>query len=158
MLSEVGYELQKLVAEVVLTAKRKDHRNWQIDEDEGVERRRIGSLKPSRMKPLDVFIGGGGSRATWYQERIKATHSEFGHDRVGIPPYRLTAVPKPKDLDMGPLRADEFRRFAIAYGLSIAFGEGPEIGLPSQFADAPPKPIWKPANVVDYADSKDAYD
>jgi hypothetical protein len=67
-------------------------------------------------------------------------------------------VPKPKDLDMGHISDQEFRRFAIAYGLSIPFGEGPHIGLPSQFKDAPPLPSFKPKHVVDYADTKDAYE
>ena len=52
----------------------------------------------------------------------------------------------------------EFRRFAISYGLSIPFGEGPEVGLPSQFAVAEkPKP-WTVPGLVDYGDSKDVYD
>ena len=59
---------------------------------------------------------------------------------------------------MASLHRDEFRRFAISYGLSIPFGEGPDVSLPSQFAKAEPLRLWKPPGVVDYADSKDVYD
>ncbi|NEI81388.1 hypothetical protein ELH18_20170 [Rhizobium ruizarguesonis] len=51
--------------------------------------------------------------------------------------------------------ADEFIRFAISYGLSFPFGEGPDIGLPSQFGEAEKPRQWKPPGAVDYADSKD---
>ncbi|MDW9414206.1 hypothetical protein GOB15_06990 [Sinorhizobium meliloti] len=53
--------------------------------------------------------------------------------------------------------ADEFTRFAIAYGLSFPFGEGPDIGLPSQFGDAETPRQWMAPGAVDYADSKDVY-
>jgi hypothetical protein len=67
-------------------------------------------------------------------------------------------VPKPSDLEMGKVDVADFRRFAIAYGLSVPFGEGPEIGLPSQFAEAERPRVRQPRGVVDYLDSKDAYD
>jgi hypothetical protein len=57
---------------------------------------------------------------------------------------------------MGGLQQAQYVRFAIAYGLSIPFGEGPEIRLPSQLdpAGAPPR---RQAG-VDYRDHKDVYD
>ena len=39
-----------------------------------------------------------------------------------------------------------------------AFGEGPDIGLPSEFSEAERPQVRQPANVVDYSDSKDVYD
>jgi hypothetical protein len=39
---------------------------------------------------------------------------------------------------------EDFTRFAISYGLSIPFGEGPEIRLPSQFEDAEKPQQWVP--------------
>ena len=70
----------------------------------------------------------------------------------------LTEVPKPSDLEMKGLDDDEFRRFAIAYGLSVPYGEGPEIGLPSQFPKVERPKMRQPKGVVDYLDSKDVYD
>jgi hypothetical protein len=71
----------------------------------------------------------------------------------------MIEVPKPGDIAMASLHRDEFRRFAISYGLSIPFGEGPDVGLPSQFSKAEPLATRKlPGHVVDYADSKDVPD
>jgi hypothetical protein len=66
-------------------------------------------------------------------------------------------VPPPADIDLHRLPALAFGRFAIAYGLSIPFGEGPEIGLPRQFKKMGPPPV-RPPTAVEYGDSKDVYD
>ncbi|QOZ38462.1 hypothetical protein XH92_40065 [Bradyrhizobium sp. CCBAU 53421] len=63
---------------------------------------------------------------------------------------------RPKDLALRD--GDDFTRFAISYGLSIPFGEGPEIRLPSRFKEAEPPKAWRPRDWVDYVDSKDVYD
>ena len=110
------------------------------------------------MVPLIIFVGGGGASSPWYQSSIAATYGDFRHFNAGIPPYALTEVPKPADLDMKGLAVSDFRRFAIAYGLSVPFGEGPDIGLPSQFAEPEPPALREPRGIVDYLDSKDAYD
>lgn len=147
--------IRQLVAYVIVTAKTKDGRDWQRPL---YEREFIGSLDPSQMVPLDVFVGGGGSLSAWYRSAIESTYREFKHYNAGIPPYRLREVPKPADLFMRGLPDAEFRRFAISYGLSIPFGEAPEVKLPSQFGPAEgPKP-WQPPGVVDYLDTKDVYD
>jgi len=150
--------VRKLVAAVIMTAKQKDPSNWQQDAFQSAEyeRKYIGSLSPSRMRPLIVFIGGGGSKSAWYRTAIESTYKAFQHDRAGIPPYKTFEVPLPSDLAMSDAN-DEFIRFAISYGLSIPLGEGPEIGLPSQFDVAEPPRPWTPPGVVDYADSKDVY-
>jgi hypothetical protein len=109
------------------------------------------------MAPLPIFVGGGGAGSRWYQQTILSTHDNFGHINAGIPPYELTEVPKPSDLEMEEMDVADFRRFAIAYGLSVPFGEGPEIGLPSQFAEPERAKVRQPKDVVDYLDSKDAY-
>jgi hypothetical protein len=59
---------------------------------------------------------------------------------------------------MAGLGDRDFMRFAISYGLSIPFGEGPEVRLPSQFSAAPPLPVRQLPGGVDYADSKDVFD
>jgi hypothetical protein len=152
--------IRNLVGYVVMTAKKKDGRNWQRDaiQNREFKRRYIGSLQPSQMQPLVVFIGGGGCRSEWYSSSINSTHAEYQQIRADIPPYKILRVPKPKDLVMAGPGDGEFIRFAISYGLSIPFGEGPEIKLPSQFSVPPPPPIWKPPGVVDYGDSRDVYD
>jgi hypothetical protein len=159
-LDPFGKDLQRLVGEVVMTAKRKDGRNWQRDmiQDTSRPRKTLARLDVSRMVPLLVFVGGGGAGSKWYQKTILSTYEDFGHVNCGIPPYELTEVPKPSDPEMNGFGPPDFRRFAIAYGLSVPYGEGPDIGLPSQFAEAERPRPWQPKGVVDYLDSKDAYD
>ena len=126
---DLASEVRKLVGHVVANAKRKDSRDWRWDpiQSEARHRKFVGQRDPSSMKPLIVFVGGGGAHSRWYKETISSTHSRFGHHNAGIPPYRLAEVPKPADLSMAQLNEREFRRFAISYGLSIPFGEGPEV-------------------------------
>jgi hypothetical protein len=143
-----------------MTAKKMDGRNWQRDaiQSRHFERKFIGRLEPSQMEPLRVFVGGGGCRSEWHKFCINSTYTEFQQARADVPPYRLVEVPKPKDIAMRGLRGGEFVRFAISYGLSIPFGEGPAVGLPSQRSVPPPPPAWKPLGLVDYGDSKDVFD
>ncbi len=156
-LAELVLRIHKLVAYVVMTARRKDGRNWQEDafQSADYERKFIGRLSTSRMRPLIVFIGGGGSKSEWYKGSIESTYTAFKHHSAGVPPYKLVEVPRPKDFIVPKGSADEFIRFAISYGLSFPFGEGPDIGLPSQFGAAEEPRQWTPPGVVDYADSKD---
>jgi hypothetical protein len=159
-LADFALNVQRVVGGVIMTAKKKDGRDWQRDaiQNRGYERKFIGQLQPSQMQPLVIFIGGGGSLSGWYKATIGSTYSDFKHHNAGIPPYKLLQVPKPNDLSMSGLGDGEFVRFAISYGLSIPFGEGPEVRLPSQFSEAPRAPVWTPPGVIDYADSKDVYD
>jgi hypothetical protein len=158
MRDDYKLRVQRVVAGVIMTAKKKDARDWQTEaiQSSDYQRKFIGQLPPHRMRPLLIFLGGGGSKSAWYGATIGLTYYDFQHDRAGIPPYKLAAVPSPKDLLLGD--GDDFTRFAISYGLSIPFGEGPEIRLPSQFEEAE-KPIpWTLPGLVDYADTKDVYD
>ncbi len=158
-LVEWAKKLQLLVANVIMTAKKKDTTDWQREQfqySSGLGKR-LMALDISQMVPLIVFLGGGGASSNWYQRSILSTYHAFGHLNAGIPPYQLREVPKPSDLDMGSLEEEAFRRFAIAYGLSIPYGEGPEISLPSEFEPVERK---KPReqDVVEYIDTKDVYD
>lgn len=152
-------KIRRMVGEVVITAKQKDGRNWQDDaiQSSDYQRKFIGQLSTKRMRPLVVFIGGGGSKSNWYSSAIASTYTAFQHHNAGIPPYKLLEVQRPKDFSMPEVGNDDFTRFAISYGLSIPYGEGPEIGLPSQFAVAEKPREWRPPGLVDYADSKDVY-
>lgn len=152
------HKIRLLTAKVIMEAKQKDGRDWQEDafQNTDYQRKFIGSLTPARMRPLIVFIGGGGSKSNWYRSTIESTYSVFKHSSAGVPPYKLLEVPRPSDL-LPSEHEDEFIRFAISYGLSIPFGEGPDIRLPSQLDVAEPPQRWSPRDIVDYADSKDVY-
>lgn len=157
ILAEFVQRIRRLVGYVIMTARQKDGRNWQEDafQNSDYERKFIGGLSASRMRPLVIFIGGGGSNSDWYRQSIESTYKAFQHHNAGVPPYRLVEVPRPKDFIVPKGSGDEFIRFAISYGLSFPFGEGPDIGLPSQFGEAEKPRQWTPPGVVDYADSKD---
>jgi hypothetical protein len=160
MLRPLQHEVQLLVANVVMTAKRKDSRDWQRDKIQDTSRfkKRIGQMTPENMVPLLVFVGGGGAKSTWYQMAIRSTHADFGHINAGVPPYALTHVRTPPDLNMNGLDRAEFGRFAVAYGLSVPTGEADEIGLPSEFEEVQRPVVRRTVNTVDYLDSKDVYE
>ena len=153
-------EVQRLTANVIWTAKQKDGRDWQRDtvQETYWPRNRLLKPEPSSMIPLPVFVGGGGAPSKWYRTSIESTHKDFQHLNAGIPPYRLREVEKPDDLNMNGLSDNCFRRLAIAYGLSVPKGEGPDIGLPSQFEAVAKRARQRPTGVVDYLDSKEVYD
>ncbi|MBM6395278.1 hypothetical protein JQC79_05845 [Ochrobactrum anthropi] len=156
---EMVIKIRKLVGEVVMTAKFKDGRNWQVDAIQNMDYQRkfVGPLSTSRMRPLIVFLGGGGSKSTWYAEAISSTYKAFQHHNAGIPPYKILQVPVPKDFSMTGAEGHDFNRYAISYGLSVPFGEGPEVGLPSEFTIAERPKVRQLAGVVDYSDSKDVF-
>ena len=81
LLQPVRKDIQLLVADVVMTAKWKDGRDWRRDavQDTSRFRKRIGRLNPENMAPLLVFVGGGRANSKWYQDAILSTHADFGH-------------------------------------------------------------------------------
>ena len=156
---EPSRKLQRQVAFVIMTAKQKDGRNWQREffQDRSTRHKTLARLDPSNSMPLIIFVGGGGAGSPWYQQSILDTYDKFGHWGAGIPPYDLSEVPKPNDLHTYGLELADFRRFAIAYGLSVPYGEGPDIRLPSQFPKEEAVQRRRMRNIVDYHDTKDAY-
>lgn len=152
--------LRRHVGNIVMTAKKKDPRNWQRDaiQDISRPRRTFVALQEHHMVPLIIFLGGGGAGSKWYQQTIASTYKTNQQVNAGIPPYQLDEVPSPADLEMNGLDPHAFRRFAIAYGLSVPYSEGPEVGLPSQFMELERPSVRKPSGAVDYLDSKDVYD
>ena len=148
------HEMRCLVARTVMTAKQKDGRDWW---HEAIQLyRHVGHDQGTQ---LTIFVGGGGALSKWYQQTLLSTYAAHRLDCVGIPPFQRAVVPKPINLKMGDAGDEAFHRFAVAYGLSVPFGEGPEVKLPSQFDDIPlPQRQKRPAHIVDYRDSKDVYD
>jgi hypothetical protein len=72
-------KIQRLVADVIITAKRKDDRSWQRDV---FPHPRQPSWMPirletSQMAPLPIFVRGGGGGSRWYQQTIRSTYKGF---------------------------------------------------------------------------------
>jgi hypothetical protein len=160
LLQPVQTDIQRLVSNIVLTAKKKDGGDWKSDAIKNTPRllKQIGQIKPENISPLPVFIGGGGAGSSWYQSVILSTHRDFHLWNAGIPPYMLAEVAIPSDVSMNGLKASGFGRFAVAYGLSVPYGEGPNIGLPSEFSEVKRRPARQSTHVVDYFNSKDVFD
>lgn len=147
-------KVKRLVGAVVVGGKDKDRSDWRRRRNEGRPNVLSIHLIPEKdILPLVVFLGGYGARSKKYKSVIESTYDDFNLRNASIPRFELREVKKPNDLiDRG---AHEFRRYAIAYGLSIPFGQGPEVRLPSQIANDPGPRRRRLANIPDYLDSKD---
>ncbi|WP_017326418.1 hypothetical protein [Synechococcus sp. PCC 7336] len=135
--------VQKLIASVVTNGMSKHKNNRGI-----LSKNELGNN-------LEVFLGGGGGQNPFFRNMVQATYKDFQHDRAGIPQYQIKQIPVPNTLSMNGLDADDFHRFAVAYGLSIPTWEGPEIRLPSQVEanyTLTPKELNQ---VTPYEDTKD---
>lgn len=157
---ELSAEIQRMVAKVVIGAKRKDARNWRHDliQASDVPRPYYAPIEDENIRPLVVFMGGGGYRSEFYCDAIASTYQEFKHGAAGIPPYALTPVILPGDMDLGSIPEEDYHRFLIAYGLSTPYGEGAEINLPRQFDDIDKSGSIKRVSDFDYENTKDMFD
>ena len=130
-------QVQKLVGSVVMEGSEKDTSNWKND-----------------MQNLPVFLSGGGSESDWFCNAISSTYDEFDQKAGHIPPYKVSEIPVPDDLSMNGIPIEDFRRFSVAYGLSIPYGEIHDIGLPNLFNRIIPPPQVKP-QATPYLDTKE---
>ncbi|WP_170578457.1 hypothetical protein [Ruegeria arenilitoris] len=155
-----GKSVSQLVGKVVYEGKQKDRRNWRGDriQDLGTRRTLRKCLAEEDLNPLKVFVGGGGSGSAFYQSAISMAYERNTLEFYGIPPFELIEVPAPPDLVMGSVPSSEYHRFLVAYGLSVPFGEGPEIRLPSQFERVKPAKVVSRSDLPDYDDHKAIFD
>ena len=149
LLAEKRRDLQKIVGHVVSEFRRKEPLKVLSNPATGPIQSKSGRLI--------VFIGGGGIGSEWYKSAINCTHREFAHKSIKIPPYELRETPYPSDLGLNGVAKEDYHRFAIAYGLSVPYGEGPDTALPSKMS---PVEIQEPKNPAsfNYLDSKDICD
>lgn len=152
-------EVQNLVTRVIYNGKKKDGSDWRE-----LALQRSSNFKTLRrstsddgLRPMRVFIGGGGMVSGFYQWAIVGAYTARKMYQYGSPPLELTRVPSPANLDLRSVPPTEYHRFLIAFGLSVPFGEGPEFRLPSRFEDVE-RPKVRESNVPNYQDHKDIYD
>ena len=107
-------DLHTLVAKVIVDGWSKD----------------AGALSGLADQELPVFVGGGGAQSAWYRRNIRGAYDSRQHRNVGIPPYRITEVPRPTDLNYQFSGDVQFSRFAVAYGLSVPYEEISGFDLP----------------------------
>ncbi len=152
--------VSRLAGKVVYEGKRKDKRDWRKAgiQDFGSQRTLRKWALDEALKPLKVFVGGGGSSSNFYQTAITDAYDRNTLRNFGVPPFELIEVPAPADLFMGSVAPSEYHRFLVAYGLSVPFGEGPEIRLPSQFKRVAPAKVSNKSTLPDYSDHKAIFD
>lgn len=131
-------EVQTVVADVVVRAKKKDRRDWESEAFASFLHTQTRQSKPASGNKLTIFLGGGGAGSAWYRQTILHTYGDFRHDRSRIPRYVVAPMPLPQRLQLNGISADAYHRFSVSYGLSIPFGEGPIIGLPRLFDEIVP--------------------
>jgi hypothetical protein len=150
----------KLVGEVIYEGKQKDGRNWRSLQFQATSAHRTlrRHSDDTNVWPLRVFLGGGASFAPFFQKAIISTYMRHNLGAFGVPPFELIEVPAPPDLQMQSVDPNEYHRFLIAYGLSVPFGEGPDIKLPSQFNVTVPTRSNRTIVIPDYGDHKDIFD
>ena len=152
-------KVQVLVSRVVSKGKRKDPGDWR---ETALQRHpKVRTLRratsDSGLRPMRIFIGGGGMNSGFYQLALEGAYSARKMHQFGSPPLKLAEVPSPPGLDLRSIAPKDYHRFLIAFGLSVPPGEGPEFRLPSCFEDAE---IKRPreSDIPDYQDHKAIYD
>jgi hypothetical protein len=141
--SNTRKQVQKLVGKVIHRGhqKHKDNRNILHVNDLGSQ--------------LDIFLGGGGGQNPFFYETVYSTYQDFGHDKTGLPPYKIKAIPVPSNIEMNGLDQQEFHRFSVAYGLCIPQWEGADFKLPSQVEKRESSVTRWSREVTRYEDTKD---
>ena len=159
-LDDFRRKIQKMVSSVIMYARWKDDRNWREELVQSSELPRPYWRRPDdeAIRPLIIFMGGGGYQSWFYCDATTNTYVVHQHGSAGIPPYALSEAPKPSDLEMKPLLESEYHRYLIAYGLSVPLGEGPDFSLPSQHHIPPPIKTKQSGPGYDYSDTKDMFD
>jgi hypothetical protein len=148
--------IHSLVVRVIRSGRTVDRPGWSAGLEDlalAFHRRRRGSATTATSIPL--FVGGGGSASPFYREAIHSTYDHRRLSDIGVRRYSLEDLPLPDDIDMSGLSPEHFRRFAVAYGLSIPPEEGPDVCLepPVPLPSSSGSPL--PPGVTNYADTKD---
>jgi|GEM_PF-3684513 len=155
------HEIQTFCATLIMQIKYKDTLVWAPDFfDKLTDIFQKNLPRAGRQASLPIFFGGGGYQSHFYVNTVRKTHRARNHHRCDVPPYALVALPCPREdeLDRHGLPAEEFHRFAVAYGLSFDHANCAEVTLPSQMDVADRQINTRRQKVFNYEDSKDILD
>ena len=112
-------------------------------------------------RKLTIFLGGGGSQLPFFQQLPVQTYQDFSHCNFGIAGYDVRLLPAPSQLKRNGLAAQDFHRFAVAFGLATDYANlSPALHLPKQVAENAPVAYASQSisgDVTPSEDSKDAY-
>jgi hypothetical protein len=150
-LREESRAVMSQVARIVMGTKSKNPFEWTAGKVNPSWYTNYKSGKPRHGRALlPLFIGGGGGNFKFYSNSIFDTFLARGLENHGIPKFTPAIVPDASDLDMESVPKDHFHRFAIAYGLSVDFGEAPAFKLPRQIPEIKLPPMKKYKSSVIY--------
>ncbi len=76
---------------------------------------------------LPVFVCGGGSKEKIYKEIVQAISKSLSDALLGFQGFKVLDIPKPETLQAPSIAPNEYRRLAVAYGLSFSKDEIGEI-------------------------------
>lgn len=76
---------------------------------------------------LPVFICGGGSKEKLYIEVVQQMGIKLSNTIKGFKGFNVLRIPKPETLQAPEIAPEEYRRLAVAYGLSFSTDEIGEI-------------------------------
>jgi hypothetical protein len=96
---------------------------------------------------LPVFVCGGGSKEKVYEEVVRQMGSKLAGTIQNFQGFRVLNIPKPETLQAPNIAPDEYRRLAVAYGLSFSTDEIGEI-IPESAVEDQPK---NRSLIIDYS-------
>ncbi|MDD3813568.1 MAG: hypothetical protein PHZ02_02890 [Desulfocapsaceae bacterium] len=76
---------------------------------------------------LPVFVCGGGSKEKIYKEIVQTISKSLSDALMGFQGFKVLDIPKPETLQAPSIAPNEYRRLAVAYGLSFSNDEIGEI-------------------------------
>jgi hypothetical protein len=76
---------------------------------------------------LPVFVCGGGSKEKIYKEIVQTISKSLSDSLMGFHGFKVLDIPKPETLQAPNIPPSEYRRLAVAYGLSFSNDEIGEI-------------------------------
>jgi len=87
---------------------------------------------------LPVFVCGGGSKEKVYAEVVRQMGTALAGTIQDFQGFKVLSIPKPETLQAPNIAPDEYRRLAVAYGLSFSSDEIGEIIPESSIEDIEP--------------------
>ena len=133
--------IQSQVGRVLRHTRTKNNVEWSPENVNPSYHQRLKSGGgPRENMTVPVFIGGGGSGFGFFESAIMGSHAAESLSALSIPDLVKSIVPMPTDLEFGSIPPTEFHRFAIAYGLSVDFGEAPQFELPREIPEMGRRP------------------
>jgi len=111
-----------------------------------------GSFRDDDVRPVEVYIAGGGAESAIYQDTVCDTYKARALRKCSLPPIELHRFPCPSDFELNS-DCSSIQRLCVAYGLSYPDAEFIEYKTQECFGTAYPKEHARRA--IPYEDTGD---